>query len=159
MQIILVYGLLYALTIGAVIFIARHMYGASFSLKRVSTTICILALLCLLAAGFVGSYSESMSANFFQHAVGGGLACGLVCIVLLQAFSLHLSKFSLLVIIIAAVSTLGVMNELLEFVLQSTTPLMFSFDNADTWRDLAANTAGALLAWAVSLAIYYSQKD
>ncbi len=158
MQIILVYGLLYATVVYVTLFVARRVYGTSFSFSKVSRGLLALALVSLVIAGLVGSYSESIPANFFQHAVGGGVVSGLACIAVVQGLELRLSRFSLLLVIVASVSTLGVMNELLEYFLQTVTPLTFSYDSTDTWRDFIANTSGALLAWAVGTFFFWRDK-
>lgn len=46
-------------------------------------------------------------------------------------------------------SALGVINELAEFAAELLNLGIFTYDRQDTWRDLAANTSGAVLTWAI----------
>jgi hypothetical protein len=86
--------------------------------------------------------------NFLQHAIGGGVATGFVCIYLIKNLENHfpvLKKFPIQVLFVyGAVSILGVSNELLEFLLDTLKIGIFSSDRYDTWFDLLANTSGAL---------------
>jgi len=54
-----------------------------------------------------------------------------------------------LLVLFAFVCMLGVLNELAEFLFELITPLTFSVDSQDTWRDFVANTFGAALAWMI----------
>lgn len=118
----------------------------------------IVAIISLIVAAYVGTRNESIAANFFQHAVGGGFVTGLLTLFTLRNFKLRLPLLAVACLVIASVSVFGIANELLEFLLQSTTSLRFANDIADTWRDLAANTSGALLACALAVAAYRDKR-
>ncbi|HUP26538.1 MAG TPA: hypothetical protein VM124_02755 [Candidatus Limnocylindrales bacterium] len=85
--------------------------------------------------------------NFLLHAVGGGMATAFIYeyIRRLTAFQLNWRLNLIGVFMLAA--ALGVLNELAEFAAELLHVGVFSFDTQDTWRDLAANTAGVLVAW------------
>lgn len=87
--------------------------------------------------------------NFLQHAVGGGVAVGFVAIYFLKTLRDHLpflkNFFVQFVFVFALVSSMGVVNELLEFALDFFKIGIFSSDRYDTWFDIVANTSGAML--------------
>lgn len=86
--------------------------------------------------------------NFIQHAVGGGVAVAFVAIYLIKNFRERFEIFNYflfqLIFVFALVSMLGVVNELLEFLLDTLKIGIFSSDRYDTWYDLVANTSGAM---------------
>lgn len=149
-----VYGVLYIGAVGLALIVLSNVLGERPSF-RIGHLV-IVAIIGLIIAAYVGTRNESMTANFFQHAVGGGFVTGLLTLSVLHSFKLRLSKLETVTIIIASVSVFGIANELLEFFLQSTTSLRFANDAADTWRDLTANMSGAMLA---SLVVLTAQKD
>lgn len=85
-------------------------------------------------------------ANRFLHAMGGGFAAFLVCFFVVRDRKMALGKVQFVVFSILIVIALGVANEILEFVLQNTTKMVFADSINDTWLDLISNTVGALLA-------------
>lgn len=94
--------------------------------------------------------SDRILGNFFYHAVGGGVTTCLIFIYLIKTYDLHFSWRVELVLLYCFVSALGVLNELAEYAGEFVTYVgAFSWDSHDTWRDLTANTAGAIAAWLV----------
>ncbi len=88
--------------------------------------------------------------NFFYHAIGGGVTTTLLYVYLLKTYGLHYSWRVELALLYGFVSSLGVINELAEYAGEFAIRVgLFSWDSHDTWRDLAANTAGAILAWLI----------
>lgn len=85
--------------------------------------------------------------NFVLHCVGGGVATALTY----NYLKLHTHpKWSWrvdLLVMFGLVSALGVINELAEYAAELAGVGIFSFDSHDTWRDLVANTSGALVTW------------
>lgn len=86
--------------------------------------------------------------NFIYHAVGGGMTTTLLYVYLLKTYGLTLSWRVEIVLLYCFVSALGVINELAEYAAEFAIRVgFFSWDSHDTWRDLAANTSGAVVAW------------
>ncbi len=85
--------------------------------------------------------------NFLLHA-SGGVASALLFVYLLKTLGLKFPWRMTLVLLFAWTCMLGVLNELMEYSLEFLGFGPFSFDNHDTWRDLVANTTGALTCWA-----------
>jgi len=90
-----------------------------------------------------------LRANIFLHAIGGGVASTLLFFYLIKTFEVRLNWRLTLVILFFFVSTLGVMNELIEYGLELMNFGIFSVDTHDTWRDFVSNSTGALTAWIV----------
>jgi hypothetical protein len=91
--------------------------------------------------------------NFLQHAVGGGVAVSLGCVYMIHHFKEKLEFFDnrifQLIFIFMFTSSLGVLNEILEFSLDALRIGVFAIDRYDTWFDLVANTTGALSVFVV----------
>ena len=124
--------------------------------------ILVLANLVILVAYFIfhkNIWSLSW-ANFGLH-FAGGITCSLIFEYFLAVFeSRILIKLNLklnfwnyfliqLILLYFLVSSFGVGNELLEFLLDRIGNLPFSTDRFDTWFDLTANTLGSITAWFV----------
>jgi hypothetical protein len=108
------------------------------------------ALVIQLGASIAFHIWGGVAGNFFYHAVGGGVVTALFFIYLFKTYDLHHNWRIQLVLLFALVSMLGVCNELMEYAAELINPnLSLSWDTHDTWRDLVANTSGALIAWLV----------
>ena len=92
---------------------------------------------------------NSMTGNFILHA-SGGVSSVFLFIYLTKTLRLSFVNWRVtLLVLFAFVCMLGVLNELAEFLFELITPLTFSVDSQDTWRDFVANTFGAALAWMI----------
>ncbi len=109
----------------------------------------------LIAAFAIGAFllsfhiHDKQLANRFLHTFGGGVAGFLVCYLVARDSALALGRARFFIVAAAVVTAMGVGNELMEFFLQTYTPLLFSSTPVDTWLDLASNTVGILLAAAL----------
>jgi hypothetical protein len=112
--------------------------------------------------GVIGSQIYVLSpdnfGNFLMHMTGGVASTILfvyTCKTLRLSWNWRLSTLLLL----GFVSTLGVLNELAEYLYELLDLGIMSLDRQDTWRDFVANTSGALLAWLVyELTSYLTRK-
>lgn len=100
-------------------------------------------------ANVIGSYYYNKTGNFILHSVGGGVATALTYQYLKAHAKLRFKWYIDLMILFAFVSSLGVLNELYEYALELMNVMISSWDTHDTWRDLLANSVGALFAWVV----------
>lgn len=107
------------------------------------------ALVVQAAASVVFAIYTTKAGNFFYHGVGGGVMSTLLFIYLQKTYQIQFSWRVELVILYAFVSALGVLNELGEYAFEMLHLGKYSFDSHDTWRDLVANTSGAILAWTI----------
>jgi uncharacterized membrane protein YjdF len=106
------------------------------------------ALLLQALSGIVFYFANGKNGNFVYHAVGGGVMSALVFEYLLLTYRIHFNWRIQVVLLYCFVSALGVLNELAEYVAEFFIGLgTLSWDSHDTWRDLTANTLGALVAW------------
>lgn len=116
----------------------------------------LVAILLPLFGSFLSKIVGGTLGNFLLHAVGGGMSATFLFYYLCGLLEYKLNWRVELITLFAFVSCLGVLNELLEYVIELTTPLIMSLDSQDTWRDLVANTSGALVAWTAIKVYLYS---
>jgi hypothetical protein len=107
------------------------------------------ALLVQGASSMLFLFMDDKAGNFIYHTVGGGVTSTLLFIYFLKLYDLKFSWRVELVLLYAFVSALGVLNELAEYAFELLGLGTLSFDSHDTWRDLVANTFGAVLAWVI----------
>jgi glycopeptide antibiotics resistance protein len=106
-------------------------------------------LVLQLVTGFTSGLAGDKLGNIILHAVGGGVVSLLLFTYLIKTYDVRYNWRVEVVLLFCFVSALGVLNELAEFAGELLHLGVYSFDTQDTWRDLAANTVGALLAWGV----------
>ncbi len=102
--------------------------------------------------------------NFFQHAIGGGVAVGLSAVYIMNHlrnirdlnpnFNIFKSTLFQFIFIYIIVSAFGCANEILEFTLDALRVGTFSADRYDTWYDIVANTTGGIFVF-ILYRIYY----
>lgn len=109
----------------------------------------IAAGLVQLIAVIIHTTNQNIATNFILHAVGGGVVVSILFAYTLRSLKLRCNWQITLLLLFAAVSMLGVLNEIAEFVLDLLGFGQFSLDRMDTWRDMVANTVGALAGWAL----------
>ncbi len=111
-------------------------------------------ILGAVLVGFAGSviYATypSRFGNFLIHS-SGGVSSTLLFIYLLKTLKLDFNWRIATAMLFGFVCGLGVLNELAEYFFELVGVGTFSFDSHDTWRDLLANTTGALIAWIIYL--------
>lgn len=106
-----------------------------------------IALVLQVIAIIFSFFMEGKTGNLILHGLGGGVVSCLLFFYLIRTFNIQLNWRLELAALFMFVSSLGVINELLEYVGQLTTPWIFNADLHDTWRDLTANSTGAVVAW------------
>lgn len=107
----------------------------------------IIAVILQLAAALFAELEGGRFGNLILHSVGGGVAATLLFFYLMKTFGFKTNWRFELAALMGFVSTLGVINEIGEYVAESASLGIFSLDSHDVWRDLVANTSGMLLAW------------
>lgn len=114
-------------------------YGSIYSIVFIA-----LASLAVTYVSFIVPNIEW--GNRILHAFGGGFLAFLVCFLVVKNGSIDLTKFQFFIISALIVSTLGVTNEIIEYVLQEYFGLLSAISIEDTWLDLVSNTIGLLIA-------------
>ena len=146
-----------------IIFILPFTAWLGFELKRpYSLKLHWQWLAAAFITGIIGSFAFAIYpdnfGNFLLHA-SGGVSAAFLFTYLCKTLGLYFNWRLMLVMLFAFVSMLGVLNELAEYIFESLGMGPFSFDSHDTWRDLVANTTGALLAWTATLPFRPLRKD
>lgn len=90
---------------------------------------------------------NALIGNLLLHAIGGGVVTSILYFYLSRSFDYHPSIRLEIISLFLLVSCTGVINEIYEYVFELLRVGTFSFDSHDTWRDLAANTAGAVIGF------------
>lgn len=111
----------------------------------------VKSVVLILLLSFFGYFiafniSDTEWSNRFLHGFGGGFMALLVCFLVIRDTKLKINKFQFLVLSILIVTTLGVANEILEFLLQNYVGFTFATSINDTWLDLTSNAVGSLVA-------------
>ena len=94
-----------------------------------------------------------------QHFVGGGFVSALVYIYIKHSLHMKTSAQADLLFGFTVVSTLGTLNELLEYFVTVTG--FYVVDGSDVWIDIVSNTTGcmiALIAYRASLSLFRKSK-
>ena len=89
--------------------------------------------------------------NAVLHGLGGGAAAALLLTYLVRTFAPDWPVRLQAVALFLLVSTLGVLNELGEYLVELAQLAVYSEDTHDTWRDLVANTTGAAVTLGIVL--------
>jgi len=84
-------------------------------------------------------------ANRFQHAIAGGFLTMLISYLAFKDSQVEINKLQIILLSALVVTFLGVLNEILEFIIQINTNLVFADNLNDTWLDLTSNFFGIML--------------
>jgi hypothetical protein len=109
-----------------------------------------LLLLCIILICsfiFYGDMFNSGGGNFLLHFFGGGVVTSLIFTFTLSHIRYQIPLLLQLVLLYFLVSGLGCANELLEFLLDTITKNPYSMSRIDTWKDMLANTSGAVVGF------------
>jgi len=122
-------------------------------------SISIIVVASLLIIAVIVNIPEPFS-NRIQHAVLGGFMAFLVCFLAVKDSALSINKFQFFTLSAFVVTTLGVGNEIMEFIVQEYLPIIhfvFAATITDTWLDLVSNTVGILIAALCFVPLYKSK--
>ena len=106
----------------------------------------IIVLLALGVFAIMSMIPDPEIANRIEHAVGGGVLATLICFLVVRDTRPSITRFQFFIFSALVVTSLGVVNELVEFFLQAQFHLTMSRGMLDTWLDLSSNTVGTVLA-------------
>lgn len=109
----------------------------------------IAALIAVVGSIIVHISLDTVLSNFILHLVGGGIVSSFLYFYVKLSFNIKIDWKLDLLALLAFVSALGSINEIAEYALDSLQVSQFSFDRKDTWRDIVANTSGAVLGWVI----------
>ena len=118
----------------------------STSLKNPLPTLFFIIIFSTLSYTVSIAIPDPSLSNRVLHVFGGGFLAFAVSFLAARDSQISINKFQLLVISTLISLALGVANELLEFILQSSGLVIAARNVDDTWFDLASNTIGIILA-------------
>ncbi len=134
-----------------------HELKRKYSLKDQWVWILGAVVIGLLGSMVSNVYEERFG-NFLLHA-SGGISATLLFIYLFKTLKIHLSWYLTTALLFSFVCSLGVLNEIAEYIFELLGLAVLSFDTHDTWRDLVANTTGMILTWLVYCSILWLRRD
>lgn len=119
-------------------------------------SVCLVGITSLSFASLSVLFPESALGNRIQHAVGGGALVVLIVLLVVSESGWRLTRLQFFILAVLSASTLGVAYELLEFLGEIVTPIVFQTAQYDTWLDLLSNSVGAVGA-ALVVSLFYPQ--
>ena len=149
----------FGISISAVVstkLVARH-YGINVLHFRQEMKILILMPLLFVISRYLPAFETVFNnKTFVQHMVGGGFVSALYYIYIKQAFKLKTTVLFDFIFSFLIVSTLGSLNELLEYFV--TYLNIYRVDGSDVWSDIYANSLGAIIGIIVYRIVRYVHK-
>lgn len=105
----------------------------------------LIALSSVTIFSIVFLIKDPELANRFQHAIAGGFLTMLISYLAFKDSQVEINKLQIILLSALVVTFLGVLNEILEFIIQINTNLVFADNLNDTWLDLTSNFFGIML--------------
>ena len=105
----------------------------------------LIALSSVTIFSIVFLIKDPELANRFQHAIAGGFLAMLISYLAFKDSQVEINKLQIILLSVLVVTFLGVLNEILEFIIQINTNLVFADNLNDTWLDLTSNFFGIML--------------
>lgn len=131
--------------------------GAKLSYKSL-LSIVIICLVSFVSCYVALSIDDREIGNRLLHIFGGGFTAFLVCFLAAKDSGIRLRKFQFFLFSFLIVIALGVLNEVVEFLLQYYFDIISAKTAIDTWLDLNSNIVGILIA-SICFVPFISRKD
>lgn len=109
-------------------------------------SISIVCLVSFISCYISLSIDDKEIGNRILHIFGGGFTAFLACFLAAKDSKVQLKKFQFFIFSFLIVIALGVLNEVVEFLLQYYFDIISAQTAIDTWLDLTSNIAGIILA-------------
>ncbi|MCX6715711.1 MAG: hypothetical protein NT077_01685 [Candidatus Taylorbacteria bacterium] len=111
----------------------------------------ILSIAIIFVFSVVGYYITFLIPNLefgnrILHTFVGGFLCTLICFLVVRDGGFNITKLQFFIFSLLIVTALGVLNEHIEYFLQTYVRYLFYSNPKDTWLDLLSNTVGILIA-------------
>ena len=123
-------------------FNVRRKWQIYFSWRSIS----LIAFCGLLTQAAIFANPDPTIDNRILHLLGGGFLALLLCYLAERDEKLPINRSQFIILNFSLAMTLGVANEILEFLLQNYAGLSISTSINDTWLDLISNACGAAMA-------------
>jgi hypothetical protein len=126
--------------------------------RKSPISLLIIAGFCALTYTVSVSIADPELGNRVLHTFGGGVAGMLACFLAARDSGIKITRFQFFVLSALIVLALGIGNEMIEFMLQSSGIRVFARTADDTWLDLASNGVGILFAVICLLPLHRSKE-
>jgi hypothetical protein len=138
----------YTITYFCLFFLITRFFKSTAALppRRALVSLLFTFLFVIIGYAIIFTLPHPIWGNRFQHGFCGGFISFLLYFFVVKDSGVILNKFQFFVFGVLVVTTLGVGNELLEYVLHNYFSMVMSTYINDTWLDLISNTTGLLLA-------------
>lgn len=114
-----------------------------------------ILLLYTIVVALVFSIRDIELGNRLLHSIGGGFAMFMVCYLSIRDSRLAIGPIRFFFFSLLVVTSLGVVNELAEFLIEQFVEFEFARGAYDTWLDLLSNTVGLLLAASLFVPLFW----
>lgn len=139
-------------------FFPLFFHGHTTSFRKSSFLFLGLVILGYAVVWYITSQIVDVNvSNRILHIFGGGFLAFFMCFLISIDTKIRVDRFRLFTFILFVVLSLGVANEMMEYVLGLYTPLTFADTADDTRLDLISNCVGAVLA--IIMLIPFSKKQ
>ena len=118
----------------------------------------VVALACLVIFSFTFSLNDPIWRNRVQHGLGCGFLTFGICFLAAKFSEIKLSRARFALFSFLLVTALGVLNEVIEFVLQNYFDFFFTAKVNDTWLDLISNWIGILVAGLIFVPLWRDKR-
>lgn len=143
--------ILACITYGGLTYFFPLFFGVRRAWRRAISFRSLLVILLLGASVHLATLASPFDVldNRILHIFGGGFLALLLCYLAERDSKLSITVFQFVFLSFCVAMTLGVGNEILEFVLQNYFDITAARSINDTWLDLISNALGAIIACAL----------
>lgn len=130
-------------------FLFPYFFEGTVGAKLSSKSLISIMTICLISFGscyIALNIHDKEIGNRVLHIFGGGFTAFLVCFLAAKDSGTRLRKFQFFLFSFLIVIALGVLNEVVEFLLQYYFHIISAKSAVDTWLDLNSNILGILIA-------------
>lgn len=158
---VLMYPVLYTVTYGALYVLLPLLHDRPIPRLRWASVVSVVGIALLIQVVFIvtSQMTDRELGNRLLHMIGGGVLGFVLYARVVSDAHIPLNRLQFFVYGFLIISTLGVLNEHLEFFLQATGLRVFMWSMTDTWRDLASNSLGAVVVGLPLTFIHRSQRN
>lgn len=114
--------------------------------KNSILSLVLIFILSIFGYCVVFNISDAELGNRVLHGFGGGFMALYVCFLVVKDTKLKITQFQFITLSFLIVASLGIANEILEFILQNYFGIVIATSINDTWYDLISNTVGSIIA-------------
>lgn len=158
---LLMYPLLYAVSYSALYVLLPLLQDRPVPRPGWASVISVIGIAVFIESVFIltSQMTDRELGNRLLHIMGGGVLGFMLYARVVSDTRIPFNRLQFFVYGVLIVSTLGVLNEHLEFFLQATGTRVFMWSITDTWLDLASNSLGTVLVGLPLTFVHQSRID